>query len=88
MLEVRLIGPNTCHRYKTMRELVLDEAARARVAIELIEETEVEGILKYRTVNLPLLFIGGEKIAQGNPPSRQKVADFLRAGLRGQNSGE
>ncbi len=78
MLQVRLVGPETCRRYKRMRELVLDEAARASVAIELVEESETEGILKYRTVNLPILFIGGEKIAQGNPPSRKKVQEHLR----------
>ena len=78
MLEVKLVGADTCRRYQLMREIVLDEAARASVAIELIEETEAEGILKYRTVNLPLLFIGGEKIAQGNPPSRKKVQKYLQ----------
>ena len=41
---MRLVGPKTCRRYKLMRELVLGEAARARVAIELIEESEAEGI--------------------------------------------
>ncbi|CAG0947988.1 hypothetical protein ANRL1_04795 [Anaerolineae bacterium] len=80
MLEVRLVGPKTCRRYKLMRELVLGEAARASVAIELIEDSEAEGILKYRTVNLPMLFIGGEKIAQGNPPARKKVQEHLCAG--------
>jgi len=48
--------------------MVLEGAARLNVRIELVEETEAEGILKYRTVNLPMRFIGGEKIAQGNPP--------------------
>lgn len=80
MLKVRLVGPDTCRRYKLMRELVLDEAARAGVDIELVEESEAEGILKYRTVNLPMLFIGGEKIAQGNPPSRKRVQQQLREG--------
>ncbi len=78
MLEVKLIGPNTCNRYKLMREMVLDEAARAGVPIQLVEETETEGILKYRTVHMPMLFIGGEKIAQGNPPSRNKVLQHLQ----------
>lgn len=77
MLEVKLVGADTCRRYKMMRELVLDEAARVGAQIELVEETEPEGILKYRTVNLPLLFIGGEKIAQGNPPSRRRVQMYL-----------
>ena len=79
MLEVRLVGPNSCNRYKLMREMVLDEAARAGVPIQLVEETETEGILKYRTVHMPILFIGGEKIAQGNPPSRNKVLQHLQA---------
>jgi hypothetical protein len=78
MLQVKLVGAETCRRYRLMREIVLDEAARAGVQIELVEETEAEGILKYRTVNLPMLFIGGEKIAQGNPPARKKVQDYLR----------
>jgi len=79
MLEIRLVGPNTCNRYKLMREIVLDEAARANIKIALVEENEATGILKYRTVNLPMLFIGGQKIAQGNPPSRKKVQEHLRA---------
>jgi hypothetical protein len=82
MLEVKLVGPNTCNRYKLMREMVLAEAARAGVPIQLVEETESEGILKYRTVHMPMLFIGGEKIAQGNPPSRKKVQEHLRAEKR------
>ena len=77
-IQVKLVGPDTCNRYKLMRKMVLDEAAHAGVAIELVEETEAEGILKYRTVNMPMLFIGGEKIAQGNPPSRKKVQEHLR----------
>ena len=79
MLEVKLVGADTCNRYKRMREIVLDEAARANVEIELVEENEAMGILKYRTVNLPLLFVGGQKIAQGNPPSRKKMQELLRA---------
>ncbi len=78
MLEVKLVGAETCRRYRLMRELVLEEAARARIQIALVEETEVEGILKYRTVNLPMLFIGGERVAQGNPPSRDYVQRLLR----------
>ncbi len=78
MLEVKLVGADTCHRYKLMRELVLAEAKQAGVPIKLVEETEAEGILKYQTVNLPLLFIGEEKIAQGNPPSRAKVQKYLK----------
>lgn len=78
MLEVKLMGVTTRRRYRHMRELVLDEAARAGIELALVEETEVVGILKYRTVNLPLLFIGGETIAQGNPPSRKKVREHLR----------
>ncbi len=79
MLEVKLVGADTCNRYKLMCEIVLDEAARAGVEIALVEENEATGILEYRTVNLPMLFIGGEKIAQGNPPSRKKVQEWLRA---------
>ncbi len=78
MLRVTLVGANTCHRYKLMREIVTEEASRLGVPIELIEETEVEGILKYQTVNLPLLLIGTQKIAQGNPPSRDKVQKYLK----------
>jgi hypothetical protein len=29
MLKVRLVGADTCHRYQLMREIVLDETARA-----------------------------------------------------------
>jgi len=83
MLQVRLVGPETCRRYKLMRELVLAEAARANVAIELVEESETEGILKYNTVNLPILFVGGEKIAQGNPPARDKVQKHLERHAHG-----
>ncbi len=77
-VQVTLVGANTCRRYQLMREIVLDEAARANVQIELVEENEAEGILKYRTVNMPVLFIGGEKIAQGNPPTRKRVQQHLQ----------
>ncbi len=78
MLDVRLVGAETCRRYKLMREIVTEEAALLGIPIQLTEETEVEGILKYGTVNLPLLFIGSDKIAQGNAPSRDKVQKSLR----------
>ncbi len=78
MLEVKLVGADTCRRYKLMRQLVLEEAQHAGVTIHLIEETEVEGIMKYQTVNLPLLIIGTEKVAQGNPPSRAHVQKYLK----------
>jgi hypothetical protein len=42
MLEVKLIGGETCHRYKLMRELVLEESERLGVPIRMIEETEVD----------------------------------------------
>lgn len=76
-MQVKLVGAESCRRYKLMREMVLEEASRLDVAIELVEETDAEGILKYRTVNLPLLFIGGEKVAQGNPPSHMKLKERL-----------
>ena len=79
MLEVKLVGADTCNRYKLMRAMVLAEAARANVEIALVEENEATGILKYGTVHLPMLFIGGQKIAQGNPPSRKQVQACLRA---------
>ncbi len=78
-IRVTLVGGETCHRYKLMREIVLEESARLGVPIQLIEENEVQGILKYNTVNLPLLFIGGEKVAQCNAPSRADVEKCLRA---------
>ncbi len=76
-LQVVLVGANTCRRYQRMRELVLDEAKRAGIAVALLEETEFEGILKYRTVNLPILFIDGRQVAQGNPPSRHALREQL-----------
>jgi hypothetical protein len=78
MVEVILVGGETCHRYDQMREIVIEESARLGISIQLIEENEVQGILKYDTVNLPLLFIGGEKIAQVNPPSRSQLQRALR----------
>jgi hypothetical protein len=56
-----------------MRDRVLEEAAHSGIPIQLIEENEVQGILKYNTVNLPLLFVGEPKIAQGNPPSHEQL---------------
>jgi hypothetical protein len=45
MIETKLVGANTCRRYKLMRELVLDETARAGIEMTLLEETAVERIL-------------------------------------------
>ncbi len=73
-----LVGADTCRRYKRMREIVTEEAAQLGVPIQLVEENEVEGILKYRTVNLPLLFIDEEQVAQGNPPKREVVRKYLQ----------
>lgn len=81
VIEVVLVGGEMCHRYQRMREMVLEESARLGVSIQLIEENEVQGILKYNTLNLPLLFIGGVKIAQVNPPSRRQLQSVLRRRL-------
>jgi hypothetical protein len=78
MLQLKLVGVDTCRRYRRMRELVLTEAERAGIEIALVEETEVEEILKYGTVNLPLLLIGDTRIGQGNPPSRQALRKYLK----------
>jgi Thioredoxin domain len=77
MLEVKLVGADTCPRYRMMRTLVLDEARRTGVPIRLVEETEAAGILEYHTLHLPMLFIGGEQVAAGNPPSRKMVQERL-----------
>jgi hypothetical protein len=78
MVEVILVGAETCHRYQRMREIVRGAAARLGIPVHLSEENEVQGILKYNTVNLPLLFIGGELIAQMNPPSQNRLETALR----------
>ena len=86
MVEILLVGGETCHRYQRMLEFVVNEAARLGIAIELKEENEVQGILKYNTVNLPLLFVGGEKIAQVNLPSRDRLQTALQKGQPGRMS--
>ncbi len=78
MLEMELVGTEACRRYRRMRELVLDEARRAGMAVALLEETQAQAILKYRTVNLPILFVDGRQVAQGNPPSRQELQRLLK----------
>ena len=83
-VEIKLVGADTCRRYQMMRELVLTEAARVGMSVEFIEETEAEGILKYRTPNLPLLFIGEEQVAAVNLPSRKTVLERLRMAARRQ----
>jgi hypothetical protein len=82
VVEVILVGSETCHRYQRMREMLLEESARLGLQIKLVEENEVQGILKYSTVNLPLLFIGGEMTAQVNPSSRARVQQYLSQSTR------
>jgi hypothetical protein len=65
LLEVKLVGADNCWRYELMREIVTEEDARIGAPSQLIEETEVEGIMNYQMLNLPLLILGEGKSRRG-----------------------
>lgn len=77
MVTITLYGIPSCRRYQRMRELVIREAARLGVPIQLDEIGDTERLMQINPLSLPRLYIGRELIASQNPPQAQIVGTAL-----------
>jgi hypothetical protein len=79
MITVTLYGAPDCRRYQKMRTLVLNEAARLNLPIQIDQFTETEQWVYFNPLSLPRLYINDTLVASQNPPSARQIAKFLLA---------
>jgi hypothetical protein len=78
MISARLIGVPTCRRYQKMREVLMVEAARLDLPIDLYEINDTPHLMQFNPLSLPQLHIEGELAAAGNPPTAADVERRLQ----------
>lgn len=78
MIQVKLFGSPTCRRYRRMRELILEQAQRLGIQIDLIEIGDAESLSRINPLSLPCLHINERLIASSNPPRPQVIEEALR----------
>ena len=77
MLTVTLYGSPSCHRYQKMHKLVLDEAARLNLPIQIDEISETTQLAQFSPLSLPRLYINGNLVASQNPPKVEQITKML-----------
>ncbi len=77
MIQVTLYGTSSCRRYQRMRELVVREAERLGVPIQLDEIGDTKQLSQINPLSLPSLYIDRELIASQNPPKAQIIEAAL-----------
>ena len=77
MLTATLYGTPTCRRYQKMHKLVLDEAARLNLPIEINEISETAQLLQFSPLSLPRLYINDKLVASQNPPKVVQITKML-----------
>lgn len=77
MLTVTLYGTPSCRRYQKMRKLVLDEAARLNLPIQVNEISETAQLAQFSPLSLPRLYINDKLVASQNPPKVEQVTKML-----------
>lgn len=84
MITVTLYGTPACRRYQKMRDLVVAEANRLWIAIQVEEVGDTAQLSKINPLSLPHLYIGDELVASQNPPKAQVIVDVLEKTLTAQ----
>jgi len=64
-----------------MREVVIAEAERLGIAIQLEENGDAEQLSKFNPLSLPRLYIAGDLVASQNPPKTQAIERVLKKTL-------
>ena len=77
MLTVTLYGIPTCRRYQKMHKLVLDEAARLNLPIQVDEISEITQLVQFSPLSLPRLYINDKLVASQNPPKVEQITKML-----------
>ncbi len=77
MLTATLYGTSSCRRYQKMHKLVLDEAARLNLPIQVNEISETAELVQFSPLSLPRLYINGNLVATQNPPKVEQITKIL-----------
>ncbi len=77
MLTATLYGTPSCRRYQKMHKLVLDEAARLNLPIQVNEISETAKLVQFSPLSLPRLYINGNLVATQNPPKVEQITKIL-----------
>lgn len=77
MLTATLYGTLSCRRYQKMHKLVLDEAARLNLPIQVNEISETAQLVQFSPFSLPRLYINGNLVASQNPPRVEQITKVL-----------
>jgi len=77
MITVTLYGTPSCRRYQRMHKLVLDEAARLNLPIQVDEISETEQLIQFSPLSLPRLYINNKLVASQNPPKVEQITKML-----------
>lgn len=60
-----------------MQKLVLDEATRLNIPIQVNEISETEQLVQFSPLSLPRLYINEKLVASQNPPKVELIAKML-----------
>ncbi len=77
MLTVTLYGTLSCRRYQRMQKLVVDEATRLNIPIQVNEISETEQLVQFSPLSLPRLYINDKLVASQNPPKVEQITKML-----------
>jgi len=78
MITVTLYGTPTCRRYQRMQKLVMDEATRLNLPIQVNEVSETAQLVQFSPLSLPILYINGNLVASQNPPRGEQITKMLQ----------
>ena len=81
MLTITLYGTPSCRRYQRMQKLVVDEATRLNIPIQVNEISETEQLVQFSPLSLPRLYINDKLVASQNPPKVEQITKMLEQEL-------
>ena len=76
-----LYGTTSCRRYQRMRKALLEAAEKTQTSVDINEVEEIEALEKFNPLSLPRLYLNDELVASQNPPSVEKIIQFLQDGV-------
>jgi hypothetical protein len=77
MLIAALYGTPSCRRYQKMHKLVMEEAARLNLPIQINEVSETAQLVQFSPLSLPRLYINDQLVASQNPPKVEQITKML-----------
>lgn len=64
-----------------MQKLVVDEATRLNIPIQVNEISETEQLVQFSPLSLPRLYINDKLVASQNPPKVEQITKMLEQEL-------